>query len=86
MQEINENGYLEEDEIFEEIQDEETPEEESREEVFFPEEVEVIGVRFKRTGKIYYFDPCGKQMGKGKGSPESGLLCQGAEALPLTSF
>ena len=27
--------------------------------------VEVIGVRFKETGKIYYFDPCGKTIKKG---------------------
>lgn len=29
-------------------------------EEFIPNKVEVIGVRFKRSGKIYYFDPCGE--------------------------
>ena len=33
---------------------------------FLPDEVEVIGVRFKRTGKVYYFDPCGKTYAAGK--------------------
>ena len=27
---------------------------------------EVIGVRFKNTGKVYYFDPCGEQLQKGE--------------------
>ena len=27
--------------------------------------VEVIGVRFKKVGKMYYFDPCGIQVPKG---------------------
>ncbi len=27
---------------------------------------EVIGVRFKKVGKVYYFDPCGKQVKKGQ--------------------
>lgn len=27
--------------------------------------VEVIGIRFKETGKIYYFDPCGNTIKKG---------------------
>lgn len=30
--------------------------------------IEVIGVKFKQTGKVYYFDPCGKQMQKGDGA------------------
>ena len=30
---------------------------ETKEIVELPEEVEVIGVRFRQTGKIYYFDP-----------------------------
>ena len=38
----------------------ETPDAESvQEEQSVPEDVEVIGARFKRTGKIYYFDPNG---------------------------
>ena len=28
-------------------------------EEFIPDEVEVVGVRFKKSGKVYYFDPCG---------------------------
>lgn len=28
--------------------------------------VEVIGIKFKQTGKVYYFDPCGKEMKKGE--------------------
>ena len=28
-------------------------------EEFVPDEVEVVGVRFKKSGKVYYFDPCG---------------------------
>ena len=31
-----------------------------------PEEVEVIGIRFKAGGKTYYFDPDGKQYSEGK--------------------
>ncbi len=27
--------------------------------------VDVIGVRFKNMGKIYYFDPAGRQLAKG---------------------
>lgn len=30
-----------------------------------PEEVEIIGVRFRESGKIYYFDPVGEQFAKG---------------------
>ena len=26
--------------------------------------IEIVGVRFKRVGKIYYFDPCGKKIEK----------------------
>ena len=32
--------------------------------VVMPEEVEVVGVRFKKSGKIYYFDPCGIKFDK----------------------
>ena len=30
-----------------------------------PEKTEVVGIRFKSTGKIYYFDPAGKTYSKG---------------------
>jgi len=29
--------------------------------------IEIIGLRFKTAGKIYYFDPCGKQVQRGTG-------------------
>ena len=34
--------------------------------VALPEEVEVIGVRFRQTGKIYYFDPNGFKVEQGE--------------------
>jgi len=34
------------------------------EEIVAPENVEVIGVRFKKTGKVYYFDPDGMKIEK----------------------
>jgi len=34
--------------------------------VDLPEEVEVIGVRFRQTGKIYYFDPDGLKVTQGE--------------------
>jgi len=34
--------------------------------VALPEEVEVIGVRFRQTGKIYYFDPDGNKVESGE--------------------
>ena len=30
--------------------------------------IEVIGVKFKQTGKVYYFDPCGLKLNKGEGA------------------
>ena len=30
-----------------------------------PENVEIIGVRFKKSGKVYYFDPCGEKYSVG---------------------
>ena len=34
-------------------------------EMFVPDEVEVVGVRFKKMGKIYYFDPDGESFKQG---------------------
>ncbi len=46
------------------------------------EKIEVIGVRFRTSGKMYYFDPCGKQVEKGcfaivetARGPEFGEIC-----------
>jgi len=38
----------------------------NKEMVELPEEVEVIGVRFRQTGKIYYFDPNGLKVDQGE--------------------
>ena len=27
---------------------------------------EVVGIRFKENGKVYFFDPCGKEFSKGE--------------------
>jgi len=32
----------------------------------FPEKVEIVGVRFKKSGKIYYFDPNGHTVAEGQ--------------------
>ena len=39
---------------------------EKNEIAFLPEKVEVVGVRFRQTGKIYYFDPDGKKVEQGE--------------------
>ncbi len=39
---------------------------ENNEIVDLPEKVEVVGVRFRQTGKIYYFDPDGKKVDQGE--------------------
>jgi len=39
---------------------------EKNEIVDLPEKVEVVGVRFRQTGKIYYFDPDGKKVDQGE--------------------
>ncbi len=47
-------------------QDWENPEQENEVvEEFIPDKVEVVGVRFKRSGKVYYFDPCGVKYAAG---------------------
>ena len=55
---------MEENRINEEIEEVATPVEETPVEAV-PEEVEVIGIRFKTGGKTYYFDPDGKQFAEG---------------------
>lgn len=64
MQDVNDNNYFDENDYVEDIVTEDDGELNSDSE-FLPEEVEVVGVRFKQTGKIYYFDPCGNKFSVG---------------------
>ena len=58
----NENGDNLEDEVLE-ASDEIKEEDASREDL--PEEMVIIGVRFREAGKIYYFDPVGVECAVG---------------------